>query len=186
MWHMHVILFPSLSSLLLPLSSSSLSPPPRSPPPPPSFPQMCIRINNIHALISIFPSLESHVYSTTFSPAQRFPFTAFGSGALSSATTTESTSLLQSMEMHTGRPNPHRYRAEQSNTSSFQLLPTQGSEQTSSDASVFGISPSQRRKMESGFQSGESKHVMEYLRRTLDYQLKMLSIRVWWNLLSHH
>ena len=140
---------------------------------------MCVRVNNIHALISIFKSLESHVYSTTFSPSQRYPFTASNFGGLSSTTTTESTSLLQSIEMHTQRPNPHRYRREQPNTSGIQLLPSHGSDQVGSDASLYGISPAQRRKMESGFQSGESRQLLEYLNKTQEYQLKMLSVRVW-------
>lgn len=140
--------------------------------------QMCVRVNNIHALISIFPSLESHIYSTTFSPAQRFPFAATNECGLSSTTATESASLLQSLEAHTQRPNPHRYRSEQRNSSSIQLLPARGgSDKVSSDASVYA-SPAQRRKSETGFQSGESRQLMEYLNKTLEYQLEMLSIRV--------
>ena len=139
---------------------------------------MCVRVNNIHALISIFKSLESHVYSTTFSPSQRYPFAASSFGGLSSTTTTESTSLLQSIELHTQRPNPHRYRKEQSNATNIQLLPTHESDQVGSDASIYGISPAQKRKMESGFQSGESRQLLDYLNRVQEYQLKMLSVRV--------
>ena len=39
--------------------------------------QMCLRINNLHTLITIFPSLESHLHSTTRTEPHK-PATAFG------------------------------------------------------------------------------------------------------------
>lgn len=139
---------------------------------------MCVRINNIHALITLFPSLESHVYSTTFSPTQRFPFSQMGASGISSTTTTESTSLLHSTEVQTHHHNPHRFRGEHTLDSTIQLLRTQGSD---TDTSTVGLSPAQRRKKESGFHSGEAKQLTAYLSKALKCQLQLLTIRVGWH-----
>lgn len=39
--------------------------------------QMCLRINNVHLLITIFPTLEAHLYNTTRKETHR-QVTAFG------------------------------------------------------------------------------------------------------------
>ena len=40
--------------------------------------QMCLRINNIHLLISIFPAFEAHLYSITLKDTRRPASTLFG------------------------------------------------------------------------------------------------------------
>ena len=50
----------------------------------------------------------------------------------------------------------------------------------SSEASSVGMSPSARRRLDTGFHSTESKQLLDYLRKTQQAQLDLLCVRVRW------
>ena len=103
--------------------------------------QMCIRINNIHMIISIFPLLESHIYTTTLSPSSHTPF---GSTAISSEASSGDIHKYSyysyvgnyyylgvqlgtdQPKAKTQRPFPHRYRPEIRKQQPLELLPQEG------------------------------------------------------------
>lgn len=67
---------------------------------------MCIRINNIHVLITIFHSLEDHLYSKIRTDSKR-PISAFGYVSSDHSDTTPNVNLLRSK---TNKPHPTRTR----------------------------------------------------------------------------
>lgn len=76
---------------------------------------MCIRINNIHVLITTFHSLEAHLYSMIRTGSQK-PISAFG---YISSDPSESTPNLQLLRAKSSKPHPTRTRQKENNMSPF-------------------------------------------------------------------
>lgn len=134
---------------------------------------MCIRINNMCTLITTFPSLENHLYSSMRTSLQP-PITAHG------YISSDLGELSPRHPPKSHKPNPHSTRPP-SHT------PHNDPKELSSIPSTISLGmgpmePDEARKKEElpdvGFKSKESQQLLEYLQTIQKHQLKLLCLRM--------
>ena len=155
--------------------------------------QMCIRINNIHTLITTFPSLENQLYSSMRTSVHP-PITAHG------YISSDPGELSPRHPVRSYKPNPHStrppahtaqdlkgeseyYTHTRTHTHTHTCTHTDMNSIPSAISLSMGpMEPDGRRKKKElpdvGFKSKESLQVVEYLQTTQKCQLRLLCLRV--------